>query len=326
MSKQDSLDIDYTDGCIYVFSTTLSPNSKNYTYFFYCSDDGVNSVRTSTYNDLRIHSKPVLTNIYLGRSTGYPDTLFTFRVTYYDADNDAPTQINLIINNTPYVMIKQYYYDNNYADGCLYANSTYLPLAQFNYIYYFNCSDGVHIFSTGIYNNLRVHNKPNLTDESVSPKQGYENTLITFRVNYTDLDNDTPSQISVIIDWISYSMFKLDNLDNDYTDSCIYVFSTYLSPSSYNYTYWFQYSDDGVNYFSTEFCDDLRIIQNPLIKDEDGNSDKDKNSKSDGGDDSILPMIIGVSSISAVASLTITLFYIKKQNLWLFKHKEKEIS
>ncbi len=325
MVKQDELDNDYTDGCIYVLCINLIPRDGNYSYYFYCSDDGVNSASTNTYNDLRIHSKPVLTNEYVTPSSGYPDTLFTFRVTYTDLDNDAPSQINLIINGTPYVMVKYNYYDNYYADGCIYENTTYLSLAPYNYIYYFNCSDGEHYYTTSVYNNLRIHNKPTLSIESVSPKQGYENTLISFRVNYTDLDNEVPSQIRVIINGIHYSMIKQDFSDNNFSDGCIYVFSCYLSPSSYNYTYWFRYSDDGVNFLATEVNEDLKITQNPFIVSDDGDNNNRKKGKSNEGNDSFLPIIIGVSSILGISAF-LTLLFVKKLKLKLLKHRENEIS
>ena len=325
MSKQDNLDNDYTDGCIYELSIYLTPRSNNYSYRFYCSDDSVNSVSTGTYNNLRIHSKPTLTNAYLWRSIGYPDTAFGFWVTYTDLDNDIPSQINVIINGTPYAMTKQYYHDYNYADGCLYRFSTNLPQATYNYTYYFNCSDGEHSYTTSIYNNIRVHNKPTLTVESVNPKQGYENSLITFIVNYSEIDNEAPTQISVIINGNPYSMFKQNNLDNDYTDGCLYVFSTYLSPSSYNYTYWFQYSDDGVNIIYTDTYMDLKITENPALGDNNGDDNKSNNNKSSMEDDLVLPIIIGISAISALTSVGV-LYYLKKRNILLFKPREKEIS
>ncbi|MFX0069692.1 MAG: C25 family cysteine peptidase [Candidatus Hermodarchaeota archaeon] len=326
MDKQDELDNDYTDGCIYVVSIYLIPKEGNYSYYFLFSDDGVNLISSNTYDDLRIHSKPNLTNPYLWRSIGYPDTNFGFWVTYTDLDNDTPLQINVIINGTSHSMNKQYPNDDDYSDGCLYRYSTTLALAMYNYTYYFNCTDGEHTYTTSVFNNIKVHNKPTLTNISLSPKQGYENTLITFKVNYTDIDNHTASVASVFIDYYEYSMIKEDNLDNDYTDGCIYIFSIYLSPKSNNYTYWFRYSDDGLNsVFSVEYYD-LKITQNPYSSDSSGGGSSDsKKSHSDEESELILPIIITVGSVAGIASIA-TIFYIKKHNIKLIKKREESIS
>ncbi|TFG07172.1 MAG: hypothetical protein EU539_05655 [Promethearchaeota archaeon] len=322
MVKQDELDNDYTDGCIYMLAINLIPKEGNYTYYFSCSDDGVNSISTSTHDDLKIHSKPTLSNPYLWRSIGYPDTQFGFWVTYTDLDNDAPLQISVIINGTSHAMNKQYPYDFNYADGCLYRYSTTLPLAKYNYTYYFNCSDGEHAYTTSTYNNIKVHNKPTLTNISVVPKIGYEDTLIIFQVNYTDIDNQSASEISVFINYNSYSMAKENKLDKDYTDGCIYIFSTYLSPNSYNYTYWFCCSDDGINSVYSEEYNDLNITKNPNSSDDDGDQSNDsKKNNSDDGNESILPLIIGIGSIAGITSIA-TIFFIKKHNLKLIKKRE----
>jgi len=54
MVKENELDNDYTDGCIYNYTTTLAYATFNYTYYFECSVDGLTNY-TVTYNDLYVY-------------------------------------------------------------------------------------------------------------------------------------------------------------------------------------------------------------------------------------------------------------------------------
>ncbi|MBD3255566.1 MAG: hypothetical protein GF383_10765 [Candidatus Lokiarchaeota archaeon] len=321
MVKQDDQDNDYTDGCIYEVSIELDPKSGNYSYAFYCSDDNTNSISTITNFDLKVHSKPILTTSYPLPTSGYPDVRVAFRIVYTDLDNDAPTQINLVINGTSYVMTK-IYYDNNYADGVSYVNYTYLPLSPYSYVYHFNCSDGEHSFETSECN-LRIHNKPNLSDLSVSPKRGNENTLISFRVNYSDPDNDTSSSVLVVIDNHPYSLFKENRADVDYVDGCFYVLFLYLDFKVENYTYYFQYSDDGVNSFATSFYNDLSIRQSPPTQNnEDNEGDDNSEDKTDLDELSLFfPLLLTVFSVGCISLIALTLYY-KKKEMKTLKNRE----
>jgi hypothetical protein len=83
---------------------------------------------------------------------------------------------------------------------------------------------------------------PNLTLGSVSPMTGNQTTPLTFNVTYTDLDNDSPEYVNVLINESSYPMLKKNKFDDNYTDGCVYEFITYLQPG--NYTYSFECSDE----------------------------------------------------------------------------------
>jgi len=81
----------------------------------------------------------------------------------------------------------------------------------------------------------RPNHKPQLTDGIVTPSEGYQTTLFTYSINYSDADNDKPIFIYVIINSKFYLMQKQDPSDNDYTDGCIYTYSRYLEPGNYKY-------------------------------------------------------------------------------------------
>ncbi len=86
-------------------------------------------------------------------------------------------------------------------------------------------------------------NKPTLTNGIVLPTIGHQNTNFTFEVNYTDIDDNAPDFVDVIINGTAYSMAKLNQSDTNYTSGVIYTYSTYLIPAKYNYTYMFDCSD-----------------------------------------------------------------------------------
>jgi len=99
-------------------------------------------------------------------------------------------------------------------------------------------------------------NPPALTLGSVLPTTGDQSTLFTYTVTYTDLDNSWPVYVNVSINGTSYSMYKQNPSDFNFTDGCIYEFSIYLQPGIYNYVFdcW-----DGVFYDSTS------LTYNPAV-------------------------------------------------------------
>ncbi len=88
-----------------------------------------------------------------------------------------------------------------------------------------------------------INHEPILTDGKVSPMIGDQNTNFEFSVIYTDIDNDFPSYVHVIINGTWVSMI-IDNVsDNNFIDGCKFKFSTSLNPARFNYTYYFECSD-----------------------------------------------------------------------------------
>ena len=84
---------------------------------------------------------------------------------------------------------------------------------------------------------------PILTSGSVLPELGDQFSLFNFTVIYTDQNNNSPEFVNVSINGTINAMEKVDPLDFNYSDGCLYQFLTYLNPDSYNYTYYFNCSD-----------------------------------------------------------------------------------
>ena len=193
---------------------------------------------------------PNLTMESVNPLTGNQTTQFNFSILYSDQDNNTPFYVNVLINGTPYSMEKQNPSDVNYIDGCFYQFLTSLQPGTYNYS--FECSDGKFSNSTGTslgptVTSVANINPPTLTDGQVNPNVGYNaSTLFTFKVNYTDLDNNPPNYVNVTINGTSYSMGKETPADNNFIDGCWYIYPTQLNVTGI-YTYYFNCSDGAYN-------------------------------------------------------------------------------
>ncbi|UCG70299.1 MAG: hypothetical protein JSV09_04585 [Thermoplasmata archaeon] len=82
---------------------------------------------------------------------------------------------------------------------------------------------------------------PILTSGNVTPWTGDQDTQLNFTVTYTDIDNDTPSFMNVVINGTSFTMDQQNSTDTDFTDGCVYEYVTTLTAGTYNFS--FQCSD-----------------------------------------------------------------------------------
>ncbi|MCM8824207.1 MAG: hypothetical protein NC822_06000, partial [Candidatus Omnitrophica bacterium] len=97
--------------------------------------------------------------------------------------------------------------------------------------------------------------EPNYVSDGLNPEIGTSSTNFTYRVKYTDPNNDPPSYIRVYIDKNGdgdYSdpgevnnMNEVDPLDTDYTDGKLYTYTTTIpyGPNTDNCSYYFSASD-----------------------------------------------------------------------------------
>jgi len=209
---------------------------------------------------------PTLSGGSVTPGTGTQTTQFNFRVNYTDRDNNQPFYTNVLINKTPYPMIKQNPADNNYTNGCLYQYLTYLQPGTYNYS--FICNDGSFSNSTITYMGLIVSSSANthapiLYNGRVYPDRGsFGITLFQFSVNYTDADNNAPTYINVKINSTGHSMQKQNPLDSNFIDGCIYEFSTELSLKGH-YVYFFNCSDGNYPVNLGPFSGPL--VESPII-------------------------------------------------------------
>lgn len=100
--------------------------------------------------------------------------------------------------------------------------------------------------------------KPVLSNESLNPKTGYQNTPFTFTVNYTDWDNNAPITINVVVNETSYPMINKYSDDNYMGwifggNGCIFEYTGYLDPAAHNYTYYFECNDGAFTNATTSY-------------------------------------------------------------------------
>ncbi|MHA1264387.1 MAG: hypothetical protein ACTSRS_04050 [Candidatus Helarchaeota archaeon] len=249
MIKQNPGDNNYTDGVVYIYSTLVSQGNHTYNFTafdgaFYANYPPSGSLLAPNVSIPPNTAPPVLQNGQVTPGSGDGATVFIFQVTYRDIENIPPASINVTINGTVYPMIPQDPMDTNYMDGALYNYSTILDPGI--YSYYFNASDGdfsAQYPTFGVLTGPNVsNNAPILSDPSVSPSVGNTLMLYNFSVTYTDADNHAPISVNLTIEGVgTYPMAKQNENDSDFTDGCIYSYSTYLAVG--NYSYFFQTFD-----------------------------------------------------------------------------------
>ena len=259
MTVKAGEDGDYTNGEIYEYTTTGAVlGGDSHTYQFNASD-GVDYAT----GDTGIHSGPTVTSVnnppalsagIVNPATGDTTTTFTYSVNYTDADDDAPSSINVVIDGIPQAMIVKAGEDGDYTNGEIYEYATTgAVLGIVSHTYQFNASDGVDYATgdTGIHSGptvTSVNNPPALSAGIVNPATGDTTTTFTYSVNYTDADDDAPSSINVVIDGIPQAMIVKAGEDGDYTNGEIYEYATTGAVlGGGTHTYQFNASD-GVDY------------------------------------------------------------------------------
>jgi len=236
-----------------LFSYTPSVSGRFYLIAKAISGEGIAevSVKSNVF-------APRLTNGIVNPSLGYQSTLFNFSVNYKDLDDNAPSYINTIVNGTRFAMAKQNSSDNSYLDGCIFQNSLYLQLGNYNF--QFECSDGKFVNVTGIYTGLRVNEinnfSPDLVNPKVDPKIGGSFTSFNYSVNYIDADNNPPKNISITIDNSTFAMIPTNPLDNIFIDGKLYHFVTSLGFGFHSFQI---ICSDGL------FLNKIPVINNPEV-------------------------------------------------------------
>jgi hypothetical protein len=156
--------------------------------------------------------------------------------------NSASTSYNL------YLLDKLNNKDTNYIDSILVKGGTpgtirYSPLEDGWYCILISKNDGMAGTYSLTVDEINNPNPPILSSGSVTPSSGDSSTAFLYTVTYTDLDNNAPQSIDTVIDGGSYSMVKQNQSDMDFTDGCVYSYSTTLIPGMAPHAYHFKASD-----------------------------------------------------------------------------------
>ncbi|MCC6442461.1 MAG: hypothetical protein IT210_03275, partial [Armatimonadetes bacterium] len=276
MEKENAGATDFRGGVVYRFVTGIDvqPAPGNRRYAFAFVDNWGNEQNTFNGETIRLpagdnnyfsgplvtfNTTPELTGGTVTPDTGTPATLFTYNVTYTDADNNPPVEIRVFIDNTPQDMSKANPNDNIYTDGVLYKYQT--RLAQGDHVFHFLASDGFTngTVTTADQNGPKVNpnTAPTLTnadsndaatdktvfdstDTTHTKVTGSSATEFTWRIKYTDADNNDPQAMApalmqVVIDGTAHDMVKEDPADLVFSDGMVFAYKSQLASGAHTY-------------------------------------------------------------------------------------------
>ncbi|MHA1682632.1 MAG: hypothetical protein ACTSUE_16965 [Promethearchaeota archaeon] len=150
--------------------------------------------------------------------------LHNVTVVYSDPDNNAPLYVNVTFDGmTTYEMVKANTSDTDYTDGALYYLGFLIGSGTHDYS--FECDDGVFTDSIPdqqftVQPNVNV---PTLTNLTFTPSIGGNGTTFTFRVTYTDRDDNLAQIVNISINGSTFVMSEVNAVDTDVTDGKDYI-------------------------------------------------------------------------------------------------------
>nr|MDO8111940.1 PKD domain-containing protein [Candidatus Sigynarchaeota archaeon] len=209
---------------------------------------------------------PVLSSPGVSPGSGTQLTSFNFTVTYSDADNNIPEYMDLVVDGMHFAMNKQNPGDINFIDGAGFSIGIYLQAGAHNY--HFECSDWLHTASTSstalTVNPAANTHAPILYMAQATPLYGFNGiTGFTFRVTYSDADNNQPSYVRLVLNSTIYAMTKEYPSDTDYMGGCWYILTLIINVTG-TYTYQFTCSD-GTFTASTTTYTGLAVTSRPPL-------------------------------------------------------------
>lgn len=145
----------------------------------------------------RVDSPPVLSLLSATPASGTGSTLFTFRATYRDADDDAPASIRLSVGGTTLDMARSPG-SQTYAQGVEYVAST--TLGQTGTLpFTVQASDGLAT-ATATATGPTVTSLGGLSGPVLAPPGGAPGTVFDFKVTYKDAGGVAPSSVTLVLD------------------------------------------------------------------------------------------------------------------------------
>jgi len=192
---------------------------------------------------------PELKNYTVTPSTGTATTIFTYTVTYVDADNNVPTYMTITITGIgTFNMIESDPSDYTYMDGKNYYYQ-HSGLGTGTHSFTISTSDGTNPISVGATGPTvsGTNTPPDLLSQQVIPSSGTQSTNFRYTVTYKDADNDDPVSIDITITGVgTFAMSELDPSDQYFKDGKIYYYdyTAGLSVGTHSYTIT---ADDGTD-------------------------------------------------------------------------------
>ncbi|NMC04939.1 MAG: hypothetical protein GYA24_06995, partial [Candidatus Lokiarchaeota archaeon] len=143
MSKQNSGDVTYTDGCVYVYNLTLAPAPHSYSFG---ASDRFATISTNTVFGPNVAPPETSISWSVSPAIGDANTRFTFTFLYNYSVN-PPSEVMVHVAGVGYQMSKLYPGDAIYTDGCVYECSMTIPAGLHEYYFFSQTPDGINFTS-----------------------------------------------------------------------------------------------------------------------------------------------------------------------------------
>jgi hypothetical protein len=247
-----------------------------YQYTIWATDSLGNMTQSAIYQFEMISALPLLSLAQVNPVNGYITTDFNFTVQYTHPLDLPPDTFTINITGPSHAgswnMVEVDSGDTDYTDGkSYYYNYTGFTTGSYSFHFAANDTLGGWIETVEI-PGLQVFNTPPvLLSPAVDPVSGVSTDYFNFTVNYMDLDNHPPGNITLNLTGPSggtFDLIEVDPLDTDYSDGKQYYYNTTLSNGSYSYH--FAANDSLDNWYeTTEFNVPLVGVSKPIFTDSD---------------------------------------------------------
>ena len=273
MSPVDTLDINAMDGIEYFLVTTLDFGSDRFQ--INCSDGSFTN-STGWINGPEVNPLYNVDPVTLVSPNNEVITSdwINFLWSSLNASFGIVNYTLLISNNSEFT--KVVYELFNIHETPITSNiSVFVNFPSGQYYWRVRPTYGDYNGSWSDYFSFTLHTNnytPNLVLDNITPTNGTSSTIFRFTIIYSDLDNNAPEYVEILINGIPYSMEMVNPIDEDFTDGCIYQYITLLTPSTTAYTISFECSDGNFQYSTS-------IYQGPLVESDStpSNNQGDKN-------------------------------------------------
>lgn len=116
--------------------------------------------------------------------------------------------------------------------------------------------------------NLTSGTAPTITSTSLNKAVGDKDTLFTFNATYTDVDNQAPFAIQLVLDGVIHDMVGIDTSDKVYADGKAYTYSAKLPEGAHSY--YFRTTDTTTNVVSSSTVSAPTVYTNTPVEAESG--------------------------------------------------------
>ncbi|UCF07812.1 MAG: DUF2341 domain-containing protein [Thermoplasmata archaeon] len=243
MVEFDPLDIEYTDGKGYYLNVTGFQNGTPYSFHFAANDTIGNWTETAEIPGPQVlNTPPALLSPGVNPLSGMNTTYFNFTASYYDIDNDPPTNFTLNLTGPSggtFDLLEVDPSDTDYSDGKEYYYNTTLSNGAYSFHFAASDSPGLWYETSEINAPMVGISNPILTNSEVVPISGYTDTWFNFTVDYSHPFNKGPDRTTLNLTGPSGGTFDLtevDPSDLDYTDGKLFYYNvTGLAVGSYTF-------------------------------------------------------------------------------------------